>query len=70
MKAASRLYALAILAGTPILLNAVEFEPNTLQAWDHYTKTANSRMQAPQCGEARPCLPQFPAVELRVCRTG
>jgi hypothetical protein len=55
MKAASRLYALAILAGTPILLNAVEFEPNTLQAWDHYTKTANSRMQAPQCGQ-RPFL--------------
>jgi hypothetical protein len=47
MKAVSMPFALAILAaGAPILLNAVELKPITLQAWDDYISAADSSMQA------------------------
>src|SRR5580658_3496425 len=36
----------ALAAGAPILLNAGELEPSTLQAWDEYISTVDSRMQA------------------------
>jgi hypothetical protein len=36
----------ALAAGAPILLNAGELEPSTLQAWDEYISTVDSHMQA------------------------
>jgi hypothetical protein len=39
--------ALVILAeGAPGLLSAIELQPSTLQAWDDYVRSADSRMQA------------------------
>ena len=56
MKAVNRPFVLAILAaGAPILLSAIELQPNTLQAWDDYISTADSRMQARLDGQ-RPFL--------------
>jgi hypothetical protein len=47
MKAVSLPFVLAISAtSVPILLHAIELQPDTLQAWDDYTRTADSRMQA------------------------
>jgi len=47
MKAFSIPLTMAILAASaPRMLNAIELEPRTVQAWDEYTRTADSRMQA------------------------
>jgi hypothetical protein len=47
MKAVRKSLVIVILtAGAPILLNAIELQPGTLQAWDDYISAADSRMQA------------------------
>jgi hypothetical protein len=48
--------AVAILVtSVPGLLSAIDLQPNTLQAWDAYVRTADSRMQARANGQ-RPFL--------------
>jgi hypothetical protein len=47
MKAVSWPFAPAMLAvSAPMLLNAIELEPSTLQAWNDHIRVAGSRMQA------------------------
>jgi len=47
MKVVSMSFALAILAGgAPVRLKAIELQPGTLQVWDNYVSTADSRMRA------------------------
>jgi hypothetical protein len=56
MKALSMPFALALLAaGEPILLNAIELQAGTMQAWTDYISAADSQMQARLDGQ-RPFL--------------
>jgi hypothetical protein len=56
MKSVRLPFAAAILAtSAPSLLNAIDLQPSTLQAWDAYVRAADSRMQARASGQ-RPFL--------------